>query len=441
MIGGEKTDVIFVIARGSVTYGELIQDRFTVGVFDYAIDGKTYMAYNLVWNFYDQILKGLSGYVQAHSGLLERPFKIIVCGHSLGGAAANLVAARLTSNASAANKQNIYAYTFGAIDSLDENTKGVPISAGYENIHSIYNDLDTFGPNGKFLITANGNSSQARFGHVDRFTANYKDKSLWEAIQAPLPEGRRDTDDFAANHVMPGYLYAVNKFSNFHSNERVVRLRIACPVDVEIYDEGFLVGAVRNNAIDESGAGVDIVVEDGVKYVVFPADRQYSVKLLATDGGDMTYTVQEMDSQFFDAKTFHNVRLYDGKTMISEIGDSVDPSESALYVLNSRQLPVKEVQPDGTETFVDMENVEDVRMQVSVSGNAISYDVTVPPYIDAQLLIGLYDENGRMTGLQFVDAADAPSGSLTVPEAHEYRAFLVDLDTSIPLADSWRSKD
>ena len=441
MIGGEKTDVIFVIARGSVTYGELIQDRFTVGVFDYAIDGKTYMAYNLVWNFYDQILKGLSGYVQAHSGLLERPFKIIVCGHSLGGAAANLVAAQLTSNASAANKQNIYAYTFGAIDSLDENTKGVPISAGYENIHSIYNDLDTFGPNGKFLITANGNSSQARFGHVDRFTANYKDKSLWEAIQAPLPEGRRDTDDFAANHVMPGYLYAVNKFSNFHSNERVVRLRIACPVDVEIYDEGFLVGAVRNNAIDESGAGVDIVVEDGVKYVVFPADRQYSVKLLATDGGDMTYTVQEMDSQFFDAKTFHNVRLYDGKTMLSEIGDSVDPSESALYVLNSRQLPVKEVQPDGTETFVDMENVEDVRMQVSVSGNAISYDVTVPPYIDAQLVIGLYDENGRMSGLQIVDTADSPSGSVTVPEAHEYRAFLVDLDTSIPLADSWRSKD
>ena len=441
VIDGEKTNVIFVIARGSVTKGELIQDRFTTALFDITIGGKTYKAYNLVWTFYDQIMKGLNGYVEAHSGLLEGPFKIIVTGHSLGGAAANLVAAKLISEASTAKKQSIYAYTFGAIDSLDENTPGVPISSGYENIHSVYNDLDTFGPNGKLLITAAGNSSQARFGHVDRFTANYKVKSLWDKIQEPLPENRRDTDDFAANHVMPGYLYAVDRFTNFHDTGRVCRLRIACPVDVEIYDGDVLVGAVRDNVIDESVTTVDVVVEEDVKYVVFPADSQYTVKFLATDAGGMTYAVQEMDSRSFESKTFENVRLYDGKAMISEIGGSVDAPEARLYVLNSKELPVKEVMTDGTETFADLDNLEEVEMQVSVSGNTVSYNTTVPPYVYAQLLIGLYDADGRLTSLQAVDVADSPSGTVTVPEAYEYQVFLVDSDTLIPVFDSWCSPD
>ena len=62
--------------------------------------------------------------------------------------------------------KRIFAYTYGAIDSIDVN---MPVYDGYEYIHNIYNSYDTFGPKGEKIFTTSGNSGMGKFGHVDRF--------------------------------------------------------------------------------------------------------------------------------------------------------------------------------------------------------------------------------------------------------------------------------
>lgn len=77
------------------------------------------------------------------------------------------------------------------------------------------------------------------------------------------------------------------------------RVRIKCPVDVYVYDaSGALVAKIEDDAVDESilASGLPAYVdEDGAKYLDVPADGEYSVKIVATDEGEMDYTVSECD--------------------------------------------------------------------------------------------------------------------------------------------------
>lgn len=106
---------------------------------------------------------------------------MLVTGYSLGGAAANLVAADLKYNSYQLglniSTDDIYAYTFGAIKTLttDDN-----VSLGYEYIHNIYNNNDSFGPNGNWGYLK-ASSPYAKFGHTYLYELGeekYKEEGL-----------------------------------------------------------------------------------------------------------------------------------------------------------------------------------------------------------------------------------------------------------------------
>ena len=90
-----------------------------------------------------------------------------------GGAAANLYAAHLNNTSIKSgsswknhlNKDDIYAYTFGAIKVFMSNNN---VEFGYENIHNVYNYYDSFGPHGskEWLHVSD---PKAKFGHTDMF--------------------------------------------------------------------------------------------------------------------------------------------------------------------------------------------------------------------------------------------------------------------------------
>ena len=165
-VNGETMPLFVVIARGSITYGEFLGDwwkGFGVSFLDHEI-------YQNVYDYEEEIWNEINKVVEKDSVLLNATkMKVLVTGYSLGGAAANAVAARFNYGiahndwwASKMKKQNVYAYTFGAIKTL---TGSENVSKGYENIHNIYNYYDSFGPNGNWVIEAS--SPYAKFGHTE----------------------------------------------------------------------------------------------------------------------------------------------------------------------------------------------------------------------------------------------------------------------------------
>lgn len=154
-----NTDILVMDARGSVTVKELLSDAITRASYDYL----GYKVYGVVDTFFKEIEKNVKNVIDE-----TKNYKILATGHSLGGAVANLFSAVMTQNP----KNQVYGYTFGAIDSIATNE---PVEKGYENIHNIYNDYDTFSPDQYGSILVNGAGSKyGKFGHLDSYSVDHR---------------------------------------------------------------------------------------------------------------------------------------------------------------------------------------------------------------------------------------------------------------------------
>lgn len=229
-IGSNK--VLIVTARGSMTPYEFVSDFTTSVTKDNFL--RQYTTFDLVNDFQNYIWTGIETYLDKHPEYKRaKNLKVLVCGHSLGGAAANLVAARMILLlrrgeylSDIISPEDIYCYTFGAIDAVSQyyyeklsplpNLNGtytvkeiecsykVPIESGFENIHNIYNEKDSFStdslkvqildvlgdvlgiPGGKAFTT------KGKFGHIDKFSHDFGEEIL-----------------NTMNHDMIGYMAAV----------------------------------------------------------------------------------------------------------------------------------------------------------------------------------------------------------------------------------------
>ena len=196
-VDGEITNLLIVSMKGTNQLEEVLADHFTRA--DSFFFG--YNAYDIIFDFEkDRVMAGLNAYRDMHPEIMEMPLKVLITGHSLGGATANLLGARFTKFsdgddaswwAPLLTKNDIYVYTFASIDSIQTDQV---VAAGYENIHNIYNYHDSYGPHGwPELVSAAGRSGHGKFGHIDLFYSDV-DQGAFGANQ---------------NHMMGVYLDAV----------------------------------------------------------------------------------------------------------------------------------------------------------------------------------------------------------------------------------------
>lgn len=197
-INGVSTEVIVITARGTQSFGEIVGDFFKgspendLGIWIYG---------NI--NDYEKILWNSLNYFLDHNPHLKssNSLKFIINGHSLGGAAANYLAAKITSDArnkSFVNKNlsqdDIYAYTFGAIKVIIDSYGDQNITDGYENIHNLYNWDDSYGPYGS-QQDKRVSAIKQKFGHTETFS-NKKEENYWTFWDVP-------------SHGMPTYQEAL----------------------------------------------------------------------------------------------------------------------------------------------------------------------------------------------------------------------------------------
>ena len=91
--------------------------------------------------------------------------------------------------------------------------------------------------------------------------------------------------------------YVDSKYSGVH-----------CPVDVYMYDlTGNTVLQIVNEEIVSCNDEITVLVANGKKSFVYPADKDYSIEIVPRDNGNMSYFVSEID----DGVITRNVAFYD----------------------------------------------------------------------------------------------------------------------------------
>jgi len=153
-------------------------------------------------------------------------------------------------------------------------------------------------------------------------------------------------------HYSGAYLYWMRTNYAFLNATAVGPMLIAfnCPVDIRIYEsQERLVGKIIDNvAIDIEDSEVFAFVIDDTKHFFLPSGEVFTAKITATGDGIMTYTVEILDvlsDTPTSIRTFENVRLYQGRQMVSEI---TSVPETLLLFLENGET-VGEIIEDGTE--------------------------------------------------------------------------------------------
>lgn len=343
--------VLAIVARGTQTWTEGLSDALTQGIHE---NFYGYTSYSYFYQYEVEIWSGLKEYLDNHSYLYqgEKPLKIIVTGHSLGGAAANLVAARLTlkndERLAAVPQEDIYGYTFGGLNSITtpEAAGGIfrffrssglksgymlPVTEGFSYIHNVYNFYDSFGPNkekGKNLLPTIGTVT-GKFGQIEMLYEN-RDEGLF---------------DDTVNHNMPTYLEAIRNNGVDSSKPGITRIVIACPVDVDVIVAGKLVGRVVGDVAEEDSDLIHLYAADDVKYIGIPEGVDYEIEITATDRGTMDYLVENVNTSLREEtiKTYEDVALTTGKRFLSSSKSGEEAINVLLSEANDLWEPLREV--------------------------------------------------------------------------------------------------
>ena len=354
-VGGEKCDLVVITLRGTQEKWEAVKD----GTCKDDKDFYGYKAWDWIYEFEEDVFAGLEDYYQDHADLGNRKTKFLITGHSLGGAGANLVAAKLNLEVDSDNwysknttLDDIYTYSFGAIDSISKDATNsnifkthveFPIVNGFDNILNIYNYLDTFGPGGDgvFGITAAGNTMFGKFG---MFYTYIKDM-----------RGVVNPDSMWPTHEIAGYIHAVKSGWLVSDKETgKIKVWIRCPVDIEIYDGETLLCSVVDNVVKTESRQIPVSVEDGSKAFIIPKNVNYKIYISATDIGTMEYSIQDLDSSNPELLDYQNVSLNTGKRMLSELENYKSISDIELFVVDANGCKTAKIMPDGSESEIQI---------------------------------------------------------------------------------------
>ena len=314
--------LLVVDIRGSVTWWDWVNDIGTQALpFNNRFAALT-----------EEVFTNVENYLSSTG--LQDPI-ILVTGHSMGAAIANILAARLNG---IMDPDNVYAYTFATPRTVNEAVSGNQ-AVNYPNIFNILNSNDaiTYVP---LTLTLPVVNYWKRHG-IDLY------------INMPFSESN-DTDlSGMLCHAMPVYLNWLNSSEDLSlqemltlSEEARVRgllpiiAKIKCPVGVTIKDNnGNIIGyeSQQENAVypDMLNRGVvSWIEEDGAKMFFIPsiADAA-SIEIEAYDYGSMNFTVGSVDaSTESEIKTLNNISLYPGKEFTADISEDVPVEDTQLFI-------------------------------------------------------------------------------------------------------------
>lgn len=367
--------LLVVDIRGSVTWWDWVND----------IGAQVLPFNNRFAALAEEVFTNVENYLSSTG--LQDPI-ILVTGHSMGAAIANILAARLNETM---DSGNIYAYTFATPRTVNEAVSGNQ-AVNYPNIFNILNSNDavTYVP---LTITLPVVNYWKRHG-IDLY------------INMPYSESR-ETDILGMPcHSMSVYLNWLNSSEDLSlqemlalSEEARVRgllpiiAKIKCPVGVTIKDSnGNIIGyeSQQENAVypDMLDNGVmSWIEEDGAKMFFIPsiADAA-SIEIEAYDYGSMNFTVGSVDaSTESEIKTLNNISLYPGKEFTADISEDVPVEDTQLFITENGET-VGEV----TETNPHLKGVEvwhEVKTDNVVTRHSFIVDDTVTE-------IRLRDEQG-----------------------------------------------
>ncbi len=367
--------LLVVDIRGSVTWWDWVND----------IGAQVLPFNNRFAALAEEVFTNVENYLSSTG--LQDPI-ILVTGHSMGAAIANILAARLNG---IMDPGNVYAYTFATPRTVNEAVSGNQ-AVNYPNIFNILNsnDVVTYVP---LTITLPVVNYWKRHG-IDLY------------INMPYSESR-ETDILGMPcHSMSVYLNWLNSSEDLSlqemlalSEEARVRgllpiiAKIKCPVGVTIKDSnGNIIGyeSQQENAVypDMLDNGVmSWIEEDGAKMFFIPsiADAA-SIEIEAYDYGSMNFSVGSVDaSTESEIKTLNNISLYPGKEFTADISEDVPVEDTQLFITENGET-VGEV----TETNPHLKGVEvwhEVKTDNVVTRHSFIVDDTVTE-------IRLRDEQG-----------------------------------------------
>ena len=342
--------LLVVDIRGSVTWWDWVND----------IGAQVLPFNNRFAALAEEVFTNVENYLSSTG--LQDPI-ILVTGHSMGAAIANILAARLNETM---DSGNIYAYTFATPRTVNEAVSGNQ-AVNYPNIFNILNSNDavTYVP---LTITLPVVNYWKRHG-IDLY------------INMPYSESR-ETDILGMPcHSMSVYLNWLNSSEVLSlqemlalSEEARVRgllpiiAKIKCPVGVTIKDSnGNIIGyeSQQENAVypDMLDNGVmSWIEEDGAKMFFIPsiADAA-SIEIEAYDYGSMNFTVGSVDaSTESEIKTLNNISLYPGKEFTADVSEDVPVEDTQLFITENGETvgEVTETNPHlkGTRVWHEVRN-------------------------------------------------------------------------------------
>lgn len=360
-VGGQSQSLVAVVVRG--TYGPI--ENFLASsdwISDFNVLGMVQSGegYHTGFNAATQkLMTNLSVYSQNYS-----TDKYFVTGHSRGAAVANLLSMKLHSDAGVPN-DSIYAYCFATPDVALKDSADF-VKGNFDNIHSICNVNDlvpkmpgilgglapvvktlnkSFGidfPLSNMIDTADGKRWD-KYGNVGWFSSN--DDAAYISLGV---EHQPDIYiEYAKKSPVGGDPNAV------HDAISLIQT-IFCPVDVDVYDDtGTLAVRIRADKVTYPNGtrGAVAFVDGDSKYLIMTGEREFDVRVVATDAGELDYysfTADAEKSKATENAAFENVKLAPGKTF-NHSASLKTAKGAALLTLDANGNPAMSVNRDGTE--------------------------------------------------------------------------------------------
>ena len=313
-----------------------------------------------------EIIASLNGYLSSNDDIEDNPI-ILVTGHSLGAAIANLVAHELNNGISS---PDVYAYTFATPNTVNS-ANNDPIQ--YTNIFNILNNND-FVPHFPFDVLGN---IWTRHGQDFHITMPLNIDWILGVDYAMLG---------IAGHGMPNYYEWLNnlpeelgktaenitvddllELSEDYAVGLVAKLlKAKCPVTVTLYDNNGNIVAYESQQggavypeITDAGI-VSWITENGEKMFLIPyGSEAIDVHIEAYDYGTMNLTLEQPGiGEPLNTITYNNVDLYPDKEFLFEVSEEVLPEDTQLFVTENGEIVGEVTETDPHLKSVTIDHVE-----------------------------------------------------------------------------------